>query len=100
MKFSYNWLQSFFKRKLPAPEKLAELLSLHFAEVEEIKKEGKDFILDIDIKPSRASDCFSHMGIAKEIAAITEFSFLEPVSKLKKAPEGKPSASYGAGVED
>ena len=26
MIFSYNWLQSFFKKKLPRPEKLAEIL--------------------------------------------------------------------------
>ena len=96
MVFSYNWLQSFFKRKLPAPEKLAGLLTLYFAEVEEIKKEGKDFTLDIDVRPNRAGDCFSHIGIAKEIAAITGLSFLEPVSKIKEDPEGKPSASYGA----
>lgn len=70
MKFSYNWLKSFFKKKLPKPEKLAEPLTLHFAEVEEIKKEGKDFTLDIDVRPNRAGDCFCHMGIAREIATI------------------------------
>jgi hypothetical protein len=71
MKFSYNWLQSFFKKRLPKPEKLAEILTLHFAEVEEIKKMGGDFMLDIDIRPNRAGDCFSHLGIAREIAVIT-----------------------------
>ena len=75
MVFSYNWLQSFFKRKLPKPEKLAELLTLHFTEVEEVKKEGKDFILDIDVRPNRAGDCFSHLGIAREIAAILDLRF-------------------------
>lgn len=70
MVFSYNWLQSFFKKKLPKPEKLAEILTLHFAEVEEVKKEGNDFILDIDVRPNRGSDCFSHLGIAREISAI------------------------------
>jgi phenylalanyl-tRNA synthetase beta chain len=86
MLFSYNWLQSFFypvksskagakqfnrvKGKLPGPEKLADLLSRHFAEVEEVKKENKDFVLDIDVRPNRAGDCFSHLGIAREISAI------------------------------
>jgi len=70
MIFSYNWLQSFFPKKIPKPENLAKLLTLHFAEVEEIKKEGKDFILDIDVRPNRAPDCFSHLGVAREIAAI------------------------------
>ena len=36
--FSYNWLQSFFKEKPKLPEKLAELLTMHSFEVEEVKK--------------------------------------------------------------
>ena len=72
MLFSYNWLQSFFKSKLPSPEKLADLLSRHFAEVEELRKENKDFLLDIDVRPNRAPDCFSHLGIARECAALTK----------------------------
>ena len=48
MIISYNWLQSFFKEKLPRPEKLADLLALHIFEVEEVKKKGKDWLLDID----------------------------------------------------
>jgi phenylalanyl-tRNA synthetase beta chain len=89
MNFSYNWLQSFFKRKLPTPEKLADLLTLHFAEVEEIKKEGEDFVLDIDVKPNRAGDCFSHLGIAREISAITGFAYQEPEVKIREDKELK-----------
>ena len=62
MKYSYNWLKELSKTKL-SPEKLAELLTMYFAEVEEVKNPpaggGKDFILDIDIRPNRAGDCFS-----------------------------------------
>lgn len=81
MIFSYNWLQSFFKpafakalagkQKLPKPEKLAELLTMHSFEVKEVKKTDNDWVLDIDVLPNRASDCFSHAGVAKEISAIT-----------------------------
>jgi len=70
MIFSYNWLQSFFKKKLSKPEKLAELLALHSFEVEEVKRTGKDWVLDIAVLPNRAPDCFSHLGIAREISAI------------------------------
>ncbi|HOK35287.1 MAG TPA: hypothetical protein PLQ72_01265, partial [Candidatus Pacearchaeota archaeon] len=66
MIFSYNWLQSFFKEKLPKPEKLAEFLTMHSFEVEEVKEEDRDFILNIDILPNRACDCLSHLGIARE----------------------------------
>ncbi len=75
MVFSYNWLQSFFKKKLLKPAKLAEVLTLRFAEVEEIKKVGKDFTLYIDVRPNRAPDCFSHLGIAREISAITGLKY-------------------------
>jgi len=89
MVFSYNWLQSFFKNKLPKPEKLAELLSLHFAEVEEVKKQDKDFILDIDIRPNRASDCFSHLGIAREISAICGLTYQRPASVIREDKKTK-----------
>jgi len=87
MKYSYNWLQSFFEppsrkasegqvKKLPEPVKLAEILTMHSFEVEEVSKRGNDYILDIDILPNRASDCLSHLGIAREIGALTKiFNF-------------------------
>jgi len=85
MVFSYNWLQSFFRKRLPAPEKLAELLELCAFEVEEVKRVGGDWLLDIDVLPNRAPDCFSHLGIARECAALTN------------SPIRKPSVSNGAG---
>jgi phenylalanyl-tRNA synthetase beta chain len=72
MLFSYNWLQSFFKRKLPKPEKLAELLTMHSFEVKEVFKIKNDWALDIDVLPNRP-DCFSHLGIAREISAILNY---------------------------
>lgn len=75
MIFSYNWLKDYVKN-LPKPEKLAQLLTMHFAEVKEIKKRGGDYILDIDVLPNRAPDCFSHIGIAREITAITNQEYM------------------------
>lgn len=72
MVFSYNWLQEYFEGKLPKSEKLAELLTMHAFEVENIEKQGKDYILDIAVLPNRAHDCLNHVGIAREIAAITK----------------------------
>ena len=71
MRFSYNWLQSFFEEKLPEPEKLAKLITFKLFEVEEIEKIKDDWVIDIDVLPNRAGDCFSHIGIAKEISTIT-----------------------------
>jgi len=97
MIFSYNWLQSFFKEKLPRPEKLAELLTMHSFEVEEVKKipnskfqipkskAVKDYLLDIDVLPNRGCDCLSHLGIAREIAALLKKSKIQnPKSKPKE----------------
>jgi phenylalanyl-tRNA synthetase beta chain len=83
MKFSFNWLQSFFNKKLPNPERLAEVLTLHSFEVEGIERLGKDFILDIDVLPNR-TDCYSHFGIAREISAILGFKLKEEKWQLKE----------------
>ncbi|MDP1538945.1 MAG: phenylalanine--tRNA ligase subunit beta, partial [bacterium] len=84
MIFSYNWLQSFCRQKLPKPEKLAEILTMHFAEVEEIKKESQDFTLNIDVRPNRAGDCFSHLGIGRECGALLKFEVRNPQSEIKE----------------
>jgi phenylalanyl-tRNA synthetase beta chain len=86
MRFSYNWLQSFFNKKLPKPEKLAEVLTMHSFEMRILKEirfpsGNLDFILDIDILPNRTHDCFSHLGIAKEISCL----FNLPFEKEQKA---------------
>lgn len=83
MKFSYNWLQDFFVRKLPKAEALAELLTLHCFEVEAVEKKGADFIFDLDITPNRA-DCFSHKGLALEISAVTGLKLKKEKFDLKE----------------
>jgi phenylalanyl-tRNA synthetase beta chain len=87
MKFSYNFLQSFFNEKLPPAEKLAELLMMHFFEVEDLEKINNDIVLDIDVLSSRAGDCFSHIGIAREIAAITGMKIKNSEIKFKENGE-------------
>lgn len=84
MRFSYNLLQSFFDKKLPEAEKLADLLMMHFFEVEEVERTDNDIVLDIDILSSRAGDCFSHVGIAREIAALTGLKIKNNESKAKE----------------
>src|SRR3989344_3506861 len=70
MKISYNWLQNYFDDKLPVPEKLAELITFSFAEVEGIEKRGEDIILDVKVLPDRACYALSHRGVAYEAAAV------------------------------
>jgi len=82
MLFSYNWLQSFFQDKLPAPKKLAEILTLHSFEVEEIKKNKNDSVFDLDITANRAADCFSHLGIARECSTFLNLKLQMPNLKI------------------
>jgi len=98
MVFSYNWLKEYIK--LPKPEKLAELLTMHAFEVEEIKKAGKDYVLDIDVLPNRGSDCFSHIGIARECAAFTNSRLQIPKFKLKEDKNLKTRNSVAVEVKN
>ena len=90
MKISYNWLKEYVKN-LPTPEKLAEILTMHSFEVKEINKVGKDRVLDIDILPNRAHDCLSHIGVAKECAALLNSKFKAQSAKLKEDKKIKTS---------
>lgn len=83
MTISYNWLQSFFKEKLPAPEKVAMLLTMHAFEVESFEKKGDDTIFEIAILPNRAHDCLSHRGVARELAAIFSLGIRNQKSGIK-----------------
>ena len=83
MLFSYYWLQSFFEKKLPEPKVLADLIIRHSFEVEGMEKKGKDTIFDISILSNRP-DCFSHIGIAREIGAILGRKLILPKAKAAK----------------
>ncbi|MDP3661485.1 MAG: phenylalanine--tRNA ligase subunit beta [bacterium] len=86
MLFSYQWLQSYFDEKLPAPEVLAERLALGFAEVDGIEEKGDDAILDIKILPDRACYALSHRGVAGEVAALLGLKMKERATRVPRAP--------------
>ena len=69
MKINYSWLQSHFNEKLPAPEKLAELLTMHSQEVESVEPKNGDYELDAKILPNRAYDYVDYLGLIRDIAA-------------------------------
>ncbi|MDD5639756.1 MAG: phenylalanine--tRNA ligase subunit beta [Candidatus Pacebacteria bacterium] len=86
MLVSYSWLNSFFKKPLPKPEKLAEFLTLHSFENENISEIKNDWILNLDVLPDRAGDCQSHFGVAREISAIIGHNLIHPEIKFKEHP--------------
>ena len=72
MKISYRWLQEYFSDPLPNAETIAELLTFHAFEIEGVIERGDDAIIDVDVLANRSSDCLSHRGIAREIAALLD----------------------------
>jgi len=82
MVFSYNLLQTFFQKKLPDAKKLADLIGSHVFEIEGLEKKGNDWAITIDILPNRG-DCFSHLGLAREISAILGYPLVMPQIKFK-----------------
>lgn len=81
MIFDYAWLQSFFKKKLPTPQKLADLLTNHGFETQSVGS-----VLDASIPPSRAGDCLSHLGLAREISAILNYRLNYSVAQKSLKP--------------
>lgn len=69
MKISYNWLREFIEIDL-APRDLAAKLTMVGLAVDGIEPQGEDFVLEIDLTSNRP-DCLSHLGVAREVAAIT-----------------------------
>ena len=82
MKINYSWLQSHFDEKLPIPEKLADLLTMHSQEVESVKEKEGDFEFEVKILPNRAYDYINYFGVIRDIAAIlkldAKISLTEP----------------------
>lgn len=109
MKFSHNWLSTYFDSLLPAPEVLAEKITFHSSEVEELVKVGEDTAMDIKVLPDKSAWLMSHRGLAKEVSVILnvpmkkdvfleEVSFAESNDSIKVAIETEACDFYGAAL--
>ena len=81
MQFSRNWLKEFVDFKV-SDEELCEQLTMLGLEVDnyktyESKLTGKDSIIKLDLTPNRG-DCFSILGIAREVAAANNLPLTLP----------------------
>src|SRR5437763_8361242 len=70
MFISHNWLRELTGTKSSAEELRDRLTNVGLA-VDAGARRGDDFILDVEV-PSNRGDCLSHVGIARELAAIEE----------------------------
>lgn len=73
MKVSRTWLQTYFDTPLPSIEELADSLTFHAFEIEDVMED----VMDVKVLPDRAAYALSHRGIASEISAILNI----PLSK-------------------
>ena len=98
MKISYNWLKTYFTSDIPSPEKLVDLFTFHFSEVEGVEKIGENTIFDIKILPDRAHYALSHKGVAEEVSALTRI----PINKdrIPKPPEVNSGEKINVEVKD
>lgn len=79
MRISYNWLKEYVDINVSA-EKLAEILTMAGLSVESCASSGSDHILEIEITANRP-DWLSYIGVAREVAALTDAIVKMPPSK-------------------
>ncbi|MDP6107295.1 MAG: phenylalanine--tRNA ligase subunit beta, partial [Candidatus Brocadiia bacterium] len=85
MKVSYNWLKDYCAFDLAANE-LAEGLSQAGLNVETYEPVGDDHMLDVEVTTNRP-DCLSHVGLAREMAALTGTRVAHPPAEVAEDGE-------------
>jgi len=78
MKISLDWLSDYLPgapRDL-GPQRAADALMNGGLPVESVEPAGADTVLDVEVTSNRA-DCLSHVGVARELAALTSQSFTD-----------------------
>ena len=96
MKFTFNWLKEFVEVDA-APDELSGLLTMAGLEVESLtplsasEADKNDWLFEISVTPNRG-DCLSVLGLAREVAALTDkplkHSMSDAPPKLTQCLEG------------
>lgn len=90
MKFLLSWLKDYVELSLP-PEALARELTLAGLEVKTFKRVEQDWLFEAEVTPNRP-DLLSHLGIAREAAAVLGRTFRLPKRIQKTWAPLKPQA--------
>src|SRR5262245_16582826 len=87
MKISYNWIKELVDVDM-SPRDLAEKLTMAGLAVDAVEELGPDYdmdnILEFDLTSNRP-DCLSHLGIAREAAAVSDRALRTPRIELIEA---------------
>src|SRR5437763_5916561 len=94
MLISCNWLRELIGTKL-SPEEIRNRLTNVGLAVDAVEARGDDSVLDVEV-PSNRGDCLSHVGIARELAAIEKSKVQSPQFRVSNADR---KASDFASVE-
>src|SRR5215218_2843778 len=97
MDISYNWLRELTGVAVP-PRELAERLTMAGLAVDAVRESGDDFVLEFDLTSNRP-DCLSHVGIAREAAALVGASLRLPDLNVKSVG-GKAEEFTHVEIED
>ncbi len=98
MNISYNWLKDLVEIDLSPQELAARLTSVGLA-VEGIHARGDDSVFDIDVTSNRG-DCLSHLGVSREVAAVTNSRLKISDSKSGENPTSGIRNSELVKIED
>lgn len=91
MKISYNWLKEIVETDLD-PRELATRLTMAGLAVDAVEPHGDDQILEFDLTSNRP-DGLSHLGIAREVAALGGRSVRMPPVVIKPVAEQTAAAT-------
>src|ERR1700749_3589297 len=73
MKISLEWLAQYLPGPLDA-QTAADALTRGGLPVENVEQVGPDTVIDVEVTSNR-SDCLSHIGVARELAALLSRDF-------------------------
>lgn len=97
MDISYNWLRELTDVSL-TPRELAERLTMAGLAVDAVHEAGDDFVLEFDLTSNRP-DCLSHLGIAREAAALLGGE-VRPPDTAAKSVGGRAEEFTSVEIED
>jgi phenylalanyl-tRNA synthetase beta chain len=97
MDISYNWLRELTDVGAE-PRELAERLTMAGLAVDSVREAGDDFVLEFDLTSNRP-DCLSHLGIAREAAALAGSNVRMPASEIQSV-EGRAEQFTSVEIED
>jgi phenylalanyl-tRNA synthetase beta chain len=75
MNISLNWLTDFLTGPLD-PESIGDSLMRGGFPIESITKKDQDTVFDVEVTSNRG-DCLSHIGVAREVAALQQKQFTQ-----------------------